>query len=64
MGHPVSSGQLSNFWISFSSNTAIFTSIKRSPLLSGRSQQIFSLNSLFLSFTSYIERSLEAEPLK
>ena len=63
-GHPVLSDQLSEFRISFPLNTAIFTSIEWSPLLSGCSQLILSLNRLFLLFFSYLVRSLKAEPFK
>lgn len=63
-GHSFLSSRLSKSRTFFPIVTIIFTSNKRSPLLEGRSNLWLSPNSLFVLYSTCIERSLKAKPLK
>ena len=63
-GHSFLSSRLSKSRTFFPVVTIIFTSTKRSPLLEGRSHLWLSPNSLFVLYSTCIERSLKAKPLK
>ena len=63
-GHSFLSSRLSKSRTFFPVVTMISTSTKRSPLLEGRSHLWLSPNSLFVLYSTCIERSLKAKPLK
>ena len=63
-GHSFLSSRLSKSRTFFPVVTIIFTSTKRSPLLEGRSHLWLSPNSLFVLYSTCIERSLKAKPLE